>query len=82
MFLRIIYFNISVYGNFWWTGGVRHKNGIDWIWNNSSSKMVFTNWDTDQPDNQGGEYCVVVTSLGRWHDYKCTREFYITCEMG
>lgn len=71
-----------MYGDTWWTGGVRDENGNDWVWNNSSSKMVYTNWDTTQPDNQGGEDCVVISTLGPWHDYNCTRKFYITCEMG
>lgn len=82
MFLRIINLNISVYGDTWWTGGVRDENGTDWVWNNSSSKMVFKNWDTAQPNNYAGEDCVMMTSLGRWHDYNCTTEFYIICEMG
>lgn len=71
-----------MYGDTWWTGGVRDENGNDWVWNNSSSKMVYTNWDTTQPDNQGGEDWVVISTLGPWHDYNCTRKFYITCEMG
>lgn len=71
-----------MYGDTWWTGGVRDENGNDWVWNNSSSKMVYTNWDTTQPDNQGGENCVVISTLGPWHDYNCTRKFNITCKMG
>lgn len=82
LFLRIINLNISVYGDSWWTGGVRDENGTDWVWNNSISKMVYTNWDTAQPNNYAGEDCVTITSLGRWHDYNCTTEFYIICEMG
>lgn len=81
MFLRILNLNISVSGDIWWTGGVKDDNGIDWKWDNSSSEMVFTNWDTSQPENITGEDCVVITSFGRWHDYKCLRKFYIICEM-
>lgn len=57
LFLRIINLNISVYGDSWWTGGVRDENDTDWVWNNSISKMVYTNWDTAQPNNYAGEDC-------------------------
>lgn len=82
LFLRILNFNISVYGDKWWTGGVMDENGIDWIWGNSSSEMVFTNWATSQPESSTVEDCVVITSSGRWHDYKCLRNFYVICEIG
>lgn len=45
LFLRIINLNILVYGDIWWIGGVRDENGIDWVWNNFISKMVYINWD-------------------------------------
>uniref|UniRef100_K1RHW6 Aggrecan core protein n=1 Tax=Magallana gigas TaxID=29159 RepID=K1RHW6_MAGGI len=60
-----IWLNDKVYGDTWWTGGVRDENGTDWVWNNSSSKMVFKNWDTAQPNNYAGEDCVLIICFGR-----------------
>lgn len=67
-------------GGLWWTGGVKDKNGVDWIWENSSSKMNFTNWGPAQPNN-GGEECVVTWGSGQWSDYSCNYKFSISCEM-
>lgn len=64
----------------WWTGGVKDKNGVDWIWENSSSEMVFKNWGPEQPNN-GSEECVVMSGSGQWSDYSCNYKFSISCEM-
>lgn len=68
-------------GGSWWIGGVKDTNGVDWIWENSSSKMAFTNWGPLQPNN-GGEKCVVMSSYaGQWSDYGCNYKYSIFCEM-
>lgn len=81
MFFEVINCKILVpWGFIWWTGGVKDKNGVDWIWENSSREMVFTNWVPGQPDN-GGEECVVTWGWGQWSDYSCNNNFSIICEM-
>lgn len=73
--------NGRVSGSAWWTGGVKNKNGVDWIWENSSSGMVFTNWGPSQPNN-GGEECMLMWSYtGQWSDYVCNYKFSLICEM-
>lgn len=68
-------------GGSWWTGGVKNKNGVDWIWENSSSGMVFTNWEPSQPNN-GGEECMVMWGhAGQWSDWGCNYNFIFICEM-
>lgn len=44
LFFEVINCKILVFGGLWWIGGVKDKNGVDWIWENFSSKMVFINW--------------------------------------
>lgn len=67
-------------GGSWWIGGVKDKNGVDWVWDNSSSEMTFTNWGPLQPNN-GGEECVVMWGSGQWSDYGCNYKYIIICEI-
>lgn len=69
-------------GGGWWIGGVpvTDENGVNWIWENSSTQMNFSNWDTYQPNNFGEE-CVIMSGSGRWSDISCTYAFNIICEM-
>lgn len=81
MFFEVINCKILVPGGSWWTGGVKDKNGVDWIWENSSTEMAFTNWGPSQPNN-GGEECVIMWGdAGQWSDYRCNYLFSIICEM-
>ncbi|CAJ0599039.1 unnamed protein product [Cylicocyclus nassatus] len=53
----------------------REKHWID------HSPTDFENWDRNEPNNLGGEYCTVVNADGTWNDISCTRKFYFACQI-
>uniref|UniRef100_A0A7N8Y9T9 C-type lectin domain-containing protein n=1 Tax=Mastacembelus armatus TaxID=205130 RepID=A0A7N8Y9T9_9TELE len=52
---------------FAWIGLYR----MPWSWSDKSI-VTFTNFDVGQPDNQGGEHCVVDNPDHFWHDASCS----------
>lgn len=67
-------------GAAWWTGGVKDKNEVGWIWDNSNTEMGYTNWDPYQ-DNTGDEKCVMLSESVQWKRHSCTNNVKIICEM-
>ena len=48
-----------------------YLNGLNFSWVDGSD-MVYSKWSGGQPDNNGGEGCVVQTNNYHWNDVPCT----------
>ncbi len=48
-----------------------------WI---DGSALTYTNWDTDQPNDTGGQDCVEMNLTGAWNDETCTIGQFFICE--
>jgi len=52
-----------------------------WYWDSTGSKVSFSNWDTDQPDNFGQEQCVQINAYSRtWDNVDCNDARKFVCE--
>ena len=49
----------------------RVKEG-KWVWVDGSV-FNYTNWGSDQPDNENNEDCVFKEGAGNWNDLDCTK---------
>jgi hypothetical protein len=65
----------------WWIGGKRTYDPLDlavsfsdgWKWSNGNIFSSYTNWNTGEPNNAGGnEDCVVMYNSGVWNDDDCS----------
>ncbi|MBN3315864.1 LYAM1 protein, partial [Atractosteus spatula] len=60
-----------------------------WQWSLTDSEFYkvgeteFRQWGEGQPNNGGGnEYCVLMSSDGKWSDYPCSNLWYFMCYNG
>ncbi|XP_062572233.1 perlucin-like protein [Saccostrea cucullata] len=70
-------------GDSWWIGGTDLNSEGTFYWEHSSKNMTYTNWYSNQPDNDTigiNENCVSMVRSGYWHDYPCNHTFYYICE--
>lgn len=59
-----------------WLGATDEKNEGEWIWVDGS-KVTFTAWDRDQPDNTGGKQNYLVMWRGSvWQDIEKQWDIY------
>lgn len=63
-------------GQCFWAGASDQKKEGEWLWRDGT-KVTYTNWAPDEPDNwQGGEHCLVIAwpgqrfANGKWGDTK------------
>lgn len=66
----------------WWMGfNDRRREGV-WEWEDGSP-VRFTNWQADEPNDQGGEDCGQLNffSDGTWNDQACTLRYPFVCEL-
>lgn len=73
----------KVSGDSFWTGAIKDINKNIWVWDHSGTELVFTNWDPNgsQPNGGNDEPCVV-SEGGLWHDYSCDSTVNLICERG
>lgn len=65
----------------WWTGGIKHPQYDDWVWDHSGNDLTYRNWYPNQPNGGKSEECML-SEDGSWHDYPCDFTFRIICERG
>ncbi|XP_076014518.1 uncharacterized protein LOC143007034 [Genypterus blacodes] len=58
----------------------------EYTWSDGFSPVLYTNWNTNEPNNGGGaEDCVAIThsalSSGKWNDDACHRQYSFVCSM-
>lgn len=65
----------------WWIGltdaGGGNEGTFRWL---SGSASNYRNWDSTEPNNQGGEDCTELRANGRWNDADCDDDRYYICE--
>jgi hypothetical protein len=63
-----------------WLGASDTTTEGSWLWNTGET-VVFTNWDSGQPDNgSGSEDCALMRGSGRWNDDQCGSDHGYVCE--
>ena len=50
-------------------------------WTTLDSRMIYHNFDTNEPNNAGGEDCVWMRQSGKWNDIGCHRPKSFVCEI-
>uniref|UniRef100_A0A672P7J1 C-type lectin domain-containing protein n=1 Tax=Sinocyclocheilus grahami TaxID=75366 RepID=A0A672P7J1_SINGR len=69
------------YGSKTWIGLYDDVNS--WRWSFLNECPTYARWDTNQPDNYGGDQdCVMLHSNGYWHDEDCDLKcFFFVCKI-
>ncbi len=66
-------------GNYYWIDGYPF-----WTGGQAGSAVggAYTNWETGEPNNLGGENCLLkYSSNGKWNDYGCGNGRHYVCEI-
>ncbi|CAG9856170.1 unnamed protein product [Phyllotreta striolata] len=72
------------YGHYW-TSATNLAGDHRWIWLSTGQPMVYTNWDSGEPNSahNSTENCVEVrhwSSGFTWNDLGCSQNLYFICE--
>ena len=71
-------------GNVWIGYNDRAQEG-KWIWTNTGESGTYTNWNKDEPNNDGDQDCAILWSgqvRNFWDDIECHHEQWFVCEKG
>ncbi|XP_045182115.2 perlucin-like protein [Mercenaria mercenaria] len=68
--------------NSWWMGLTDEEIEGVWKWFDTEEVTSITDWGTNQPDNSGGEDCVIFYEGFdyHWADVSCTQNYVPLCE--
>jgi hypothetical protein len=58
-------------GHTWWMGLNDVSAEGSFVWSNGEA-VVYTNWQSGEPNNSGNEDCTHAYTSGRWNDIPCT----------
>ena len=62
-------------GNTVWIGGTDAASEGTWVWSPSNTPLSYTNWYAGEPNNSGGEDCLLGNwKSGTWNDARCTKD--------
>jgi len=66
----------------YWTSGSDYGHEGRWIWTAMGKNISYTNWDMNEPNNQGGveHYLHLNRVLDHWNDSNEAKVFYFLCE--
>ena len=68
-------------GNCWTGGSSVDQTYHDFTWTDGS-QWDYTNWNTNEPNNQGGnEDCVHLWTSGTWNDIQCSVSYKALCRV-
>ena len=69
-------------GNSVWIGGTDAASEGVWVWSPSNTPLSYTNWNTGEPNNQGGaEDCMIFQTDGTWNDGTCSAKIKYVCQQ-
>ncbi|XP_020635055.3 hepatic lectin [Pogona vitticeps] len=64
-----------------WIGLSDENTEGDWRWiDGTNYTKGFKNWKTGEPNDQSGEDCATMDSVGQWNDLKCNTKALYVCE--
>jgi len=66
-----------------WIGLTDTASEGNWRYASDGSKVVYTNWNSDEPNNDGGdEDCAIMhTGFRHWFDYSCEVKDFFLCQF-
>jgi C-type mannose receptor len=70
-------------GKEFWIGANDIEIEDYWVWESDTSKLLFSDWDVGEPNNNNNEDCGKMTwhnILYRWNDVPCQLHFHYICE--
>ncbi|XP_052703574.1 A disintegrin and metalloproteinase with thrombospondin motifs adt-1-like [Crassostrea angulata] len=68
-------------GNEFWISGSDASTEGQWLWYGSIQSWGYTQWNSGEPNDSGGEDCASLLNSGRWNDYPCSRSMAYICEQ-
>eukprot|EP00964_Phaeocystis_antarctica_P054976 scaffold32325_cov65-Phaeocystis_antarctica.AAC.1 len=68
-------------GNHVWIGGTDAASEGAWVWSPSNTPLSYTNWYPSEPNNSGGEDCLMGNYGGKWNDGTCTEKNKYVCQQ-
>ncbi|XP_030757078.1 lithostathine-1-alpha-like [Sitophilus oryzae] len=72
----------------YWIGGVAESTTSEWYWTDSSNRVIYTNWGTNQPSLYGEQSegaCIRVGNYNgvkevyKWEAVPCQYQLYFVC---
>lgn len=65
----------------YWLGAADHLKEGDWRWMNDLSKVQYSGWHPNEPNNYGGnEDCALISMAHSWNDGTCKSSLGYICE--
>ncbi|KAL4219519.1 Collectin-12 [Mactra antiquata] len=82
---ELIYVDSQVklrHNDYYWIGLTDLLEQDIWTWFTSGTKLdqALTNWAPHEPTSDGGQFCVLISSNGDWHDGYCSDLHHFVCE--
>ena len=64
-----------------WSGLRRFNKTSQFTWSTDNEPLTYTNWDSGQPNNYGGnQKCLSIKQNYRWDDAPCTNVYNYICQ--
>jgi len=72
--------------HFWgfWLGATDRQNEGTWVWDKTETKVTYTDWQTGEPNNYGGDQNCLLIKRGykyKWDDSECDSRLGYICQL-